>query len=220
MATVGALAKMMFRLAVLLAVVLSAAVLQAANAQNGPACQAGIDKDKNTIAQIKAIRQKHMDAISSDDYCGQLGASKEMMKITQGRLSTLEQIAVDCKGFHNQDGDLINDVNRKIMDIVISRINSLEKETADEQEDCDAARAAAVQKKPASPQVGLTTSFVRTCAGGGDCKGAPATSTGSNPGSPAKPAPKSKPSDVTGTKGASGNPPPASAGTNLSRSAQ
>jgi hypothetical protein len=137
--TINAATKRIRKQAVLHAVVLFATLLDPAKAQNAPACQAGIDQDKNTIAKIGAAREKHSNAITSDDSCDQFKASKEMLTLTKARISIRNQIAIDCEGLHQTDGTLIVERNKEIMHEVVKTIQSLEKQTIDEHEDCQQA---------------------------------------------------------------------------------
>jgi hypothetical protein len=127
---------MTLSLVVLHTVVLVAATLNAARAQNGLACQAGIEKDNNTLAQMSVARKKHTDAIDTDDFCGQLKASRELLVLTKARLAVRNQITLDCEGFRQTDGALIVEHNKAVIDEVNRRMQSLEKQAADEQEDC------------------------------------------------------------------------------------
>ena len=151
MSTIGVGSKTIPRLVVLHGVVLLAVALNVARAQNGPACQAGIDKDNNTLAQISAVRKRHTDAIDADDSCGQLKASKELLTLTQSRLAVRNQMALDCAGFHQSDGTLIVEHNKSVIAEVNKSIQSLQEQAADEQDDCKQPDQPASNPQPTEP---------------------------------------------------------------------
>ena len=123
-------------LAVIHAVVSFTPLLNVAMAQDGPACQAGIDNDNIVLGKFRAVLQKHREAIDADDACGQAKWSGEMLTLERARLPIRNQMASDCKGFHQADGALIVDRNIEITNEVAKRIKTLEEDITSEQEDC------------------------------------------------------------------------------------